>query len=56
MLESALRLMRRVRDGEAFSDGERMRFGGQGNWMVEGSFGQLQDRYNHLIVAYNRLR
>lgn len=55
-LESALAVMRRVRDGDRFSRGDRMNLGGSGEWMVNGSVGRLTRDYNELIDDYNRLR
>lgn len=55
-VETALALMRRVRDGERFSTGERMNLGDSSEWMVSGSVGRLQRDYNELIDSYNRLR
>lgn len=55
-LESALACMRRVRDHTRFSTGERMNLGGPGEWMVDGSFGDMQRSYNSMVDAYNRLR
>ena len=52
-LETALALMRRVRDGDRFSTGERMSLGNSSEWMVRGSVGRLERDYNELVDAYN---
>lgn len=53
-LGSAKRLMRRVRDKEPYSAGDRMMLNtGSGAWMVEGSPARVTRDYNQLIGSYN---
>jgi len=47
-------LMRRVRDHEPYSAGDRMIMNSGSGWMVEGSPQRLLRDYNQLIDAYNR--
>jgi hypothetical protein len=54
-LVTAKNLMRRVRDKEAFNEGEKMMLGEpNAGWMVEGSQPRLMRDYNELIDSYNR--
>jgi hypothetical protein len=56
LLQSALGMMRRVRDGTRFTTGERMNLGDAASgWMVDGSFEEVQMHHNRVVDAYNRL-
>ena len=48
--------IRRVRDKQPYSQGEKMNLGGGGGWMVPGSPDALVRKYNDLIGASNRMR
>lgn len=54
-LKAAKDLMRRVRDKTPFSDGEKMTINANNEASVDGTPGQLMDRYNDLVDDYNRL-
>ncbi|MDO4708210.1 MAG: YiiG family protein [Pseudomonadota bacterium] len=54
-LVTAKKRMRRVRDKEAYSTGERMNINSGNGWMVEGSRERLLRDYNELVEASNRL-
>jgi len=53
-LVTAKQLMRRVRDKEPYSTGDRMMLESGGGWMVEGSPARLMRDYNQLVESYNR--
>ncbi len=55
LLEATLTLMRRVRDGDRLTRSELSRVGTRAEWMTDGSYGQLQGRYNRLVDIYNRM-
>lgn len=56
VLVTAKALMRRVRDKEGFSAGDRMMLSQPGaGWMVEGSQPRLLHDYNQLVDNYNRM-
>jgi hypothetical protein len=53
-LVTAKALMRRIRDKEPYSSGDKMMLGNAGSgWMVEGSPPRLMRDYNQLVNAYN---
>jgi hypothetical protein len=53
-LVTAKALMRRIRDKEPYSSGDKMMLGNAGSgWMVEGSPPRLMHDYNQLVNAYN---
>jgi Protein of unknown function (DUF3829) len=51
---TAKKLMRRLRDHQPYSAGDRMMLNSGGGWMVEGSPPRLLRDYNQLIESYNR--
>ncbi|WP_407657927.1 MULTISPECIES: YiiG family protein [Limnobaculum] len=53
--KAAKERIRRVRDKEPYSTGEKMNLGTSGEWMVNGSVGKLIKEYNSLVGDYNRL-
>ena len=53
-LVTGKQLMRRFRDHEPYSAGDRMIMNSGSGWMVEGSPQRLLRDYNQLIDAYNR--
>jgi hypothetical protein len=53
-LVTAKQLMRRLRDKEPYSSGDKMMLEAGGGWMVEGSPARLMRDYNQLVEAYNR--
>ncbi len=53
-LTTAKHLMRRIRDKQPYSSGDRMMLNSGGGWMVEGSPPRLLRDYNQLVDAYNR--
>jgi hypothetical protein len=53
-LVTGKQLMRRIRDHESYSAGDRMIMNSGSGWMVEGSPQRLLRDYNQLIDAYNR--
>jgi hypothetical protein len=56
VLVTAKALMRRVRDKEPFSSGDKMMLSQPGaGWMVEGSQPRLIDDYNKLVDNFNRM-
>ncbi|MBL8791324.1 MAG: YiiG family protein [Rhizobiales bacterium] len=56
VLVTAKGLMRRVRDKEGFSEGDRMMLSQPGaGWMVDGSQPRLIRDYNQLVDHYNRM-
>jgi hypothetical protein len=55
VVEAALLLMRRVRDGERFDGMEQRWMGTSSGWMVRGSPDRLVNEYNEMIGTYNSL-
>jgi Protein of unknown function (DUF3829) len=53
-LVTGKQLMRRMRDHEPYSTGDRMIMNSGSGWMVEGSPERLLRDYNQLVDAYNR--
>jgi hypothetical protein len=53
-LVTGKQLMRRIRDHEPYSAGDRMIMNSGSGWMVEGSPQRLLRDYNQLVDAYNR--
>lgn len=55
VVEAALALMRRVRDGDPLGSMERSWLGTSAGWMVTGSPDRLLREHNEMVDAYNRL-
>ena len=53
-LVTGKQLMRRFRDREPYSAGDRVIMNSGSGWMVEGSPQRLLRDYNQLVDAYNR--